>query len=710
MKKSATLIVVLILGTMGLFAQSKLSHYAEVLVNNARHNMAVKMPKGKSLTTMVGGRQMVRVYVEFESTITPSIIEKFGGTVNAIYTDANTLSAQMPVDQLEQLAQRPEIRFIETAKAVRINMDKARPAGRIDGVLDGVSPLQQNYLGRGVLVGFVDQEIQVSHINFWSADQSRFRIKRFWNQNGNGSGSDIYPYGNFYTDSASILNKKYDVREMECGHATHVMGMAAGADHIMNYYGSAQESDLAIVSTTGEDATLTDGVQYIFDYADSIGKPCVINISMGSILGPHDGTETSCRILDSMVKPGRLIVGAAGNSGENNIHSRLVFTDSLADRGTFISLNYEWWYPYALVDIWGDTAQDFQVSFVVYKYSTGDTIYQTPYFDARRDSSFTVDVDTANIEFYCSVGTGEDSYNGKGHVYFEYEQGSLPSGCYFGIAVHGTPGTVHMWCEEQLSEFKSNSEKGWTRGDSDYTIGEGIGSADKVITVGSYCTRDGYGSTVGKISGFSSRGPRTDGMIKPEITAPGEVIMSSIPDLTSVSYYREESTTVNGKKYYYGLMQGTSMACPYTTGVIATWMEANPNLSREDVLDIFEHTAIQDKYTGSDLPNSTWGYGKIDALNGLLYLLGLPTSVHNPESPSVIGVYPNPTYDDMRIAFTDQMENVVITVSDVQGREVYRTVLDEATSGEEFVIPMESAAAGIYFVKVNENVFKVIKK
>lgn len=710
MKKSVILIIALFLGATGAFAQSKLSHYAKALVNETKHNLAIKTPKGYSRTNMVGGRQMVRVYVEFENTINTSLIEDFGGTVRAVYENAKTVSASMPVDQLELLAARPEIHFIETAKQVKIDMDRARPASRVDDVISGVAPLSQSYLGRGVLVGFVDQEIQVSHINFWNADQTRYRIKRFWNQNKEGEGNDLYPYGVMYEDSASILNAKYDTRSMECGHATHVMGMAAGADHTLNYYGSAQESDLAIVSTTGEDAALTDGVQYIFNYADSIDKPCVVNISMGSLLGPHDGTETCCRILDSMIKPGRLICGSAGNSGESIMHAKLALTDSITSRGTFISLNYDYWYPYAMVDIWGDTAQDFEVSFLVFKYTTRDTVYQSPYYNARVDSSFTVDVDTADIEFECEVSTGEDWYNGKGHVYFDYYKQNLPSGCYFGIAVRGTAGNVHLWCEETLSEFKSNGEKGWTNGDSNCTIGEGIGSADRVITVGSYCTREGYGAKEGRISDFSSKGPRTDGRVKPEITAPGEIIISSIPDLSDISYYREEYTTVNGKKYYYGSMQGTSMSCPYATGVVATWLEANPTLSYDDIMDVFEHTAIQDKYTGGEYPNNTWGYGKIDALNGLLYILGLPTSVHNPESPSVIGVYPNPTYDDMRIAFTTEMENVVITVADVQGREIFRTVLDEASAGEEFVIPMESAAQGIYFVKVNENIFKVIKK
>ncbi len=52
--------------------------------------------------------------------------------------------------------------------------------------------------------------------------------------------------------------------------------------------------------------SITDGIKYIYDYAESVGKPCVINMSLGYHIGPHDGTSTFDRICDELQGEGRL--------------------------------------------------------------------------------------------------------------------------------------------------------------------------------------------------------------------------------------------------------------------------------------------------------------------------------------------------------------------------------------------------------------------
>ena len=70
------------------------------------------------------------------------------------------------------------------------------------------------------------------------------------------------------------------------------------------------------------------------------------------------------------------------------------------------------------------------------------------------------------------------------------------------------------------------------------------------------------------------------------------------------------------------------MSCPFATGTIALWLQANPTLSPDDIKEIFSRTAIQDQ-EGETYPNSRWGWGKIDAYKGLLDVLGLPTASEN---------------------------------------------------------------------------------
>lgn len=54
-------------------------------------------------------------------------------------------------------------------------------------------------------------------------------------------------------------------------------------------------------------------MKYIYDYAESVRKPCVINMSLGSHIGPHDGTSTFDQVADNLQGPGKLFAGAAGN-------------------------------------------------------------------------------------------------------------------------------------------------------------------------------------------------------------------------------------------------------------------------------------------------------------------------------------------------------------------------------------------------------------
>jgi len=110
------------------------------------------------------------------------------------------------------------------------------------------------------------------------------------------------------------------------------------------------------------------------------------------------------------------------------------------------------------------------------------------------------------------------------------------------------------------------------------------------------------------IAGFSSRGPVTrDGSnrLKPDISAPGVGVRSSVPSVG------------------YATFQGTSMAGPHVAGLVALLISAEPTLAgNPDAIEaIIRDTAVpltttQDcgGVSGSDVPNNTFGFGRIDAL------------------------------------------------------------------------------------------------
>lgn len=76
-----------------------------------------------------------------------------------------------------------------------------------------------------------------------------------------------------------------------------------------------------------DNTAVLDGVKYIFDYAKSVNKPCVVNLSLGSHLGPRDGSSTFDLLTSEMLGPGRILVGAAGNDGGSKCHVKKHLTE-----------------------------------------------------------------------------------------------------------------------------------------------------------------------------------------------------------------------------------------------------------------------------------------------------------------------------------------------------------------------------------------------
>lgn len=72
------------------------------------------------------------------------------------------------------------------------------------------------------------------------------------------------------------------------------------------------------------------------------------------------------------------------------------------------------------------------------------------------------------------------------------------------------------------------------------------------------------------------------------------------------------------------------MSTPVVAGIIAQWLEANPKLTKDDIMEVFSHTCHKKNHNETDKTQSSvqekdnqWGYGEIDAYAGLLNILQL---------------------------------------------------------------------------------------
>ena len=173
------------------------------------------------------------------------------------------------------------------------------------------------------------------------------------------------------------------------------------------------------------------------------------------------------------------------------------------------------------------------------------------------------------------------------------------------------------------------------RGSSIGSISD-LATTDSVISVGSYNSkqyvilRDGSlyfrkNSTPLRLSYFSSYGPDENGITRPDVCAPGSVVVASANryDTTALNLeYWQPSVFYNEVEYPYCPDLGTSMSAPVVTGAIALWLQAKPTLSTADVRDILKNTSYRDGYVTG--PNAArWGYGKLDVNAGMRYVLGI---------------------------------------------------------------------------------------
>ena len=674
-----------------------------------------------------GSQEYVSTFIYLEENAETQALEQIGVKVNTRIK--NIITAQVPSDMLETVAALPEVKYVQMGIPVHRKMDKARITSNVDKVQAGTAPLSGLYFGKDVVVGIIDNGFEYGHPNFYNKDHTEYRVKRVWDQNALvGTPPAGFTYGKELSTQDEILAAKRDTTDTS--HGTHVAGIATGADRSNKntYYGIAGDADIVMVSQTGVDTNVADGIKYIYDYASSVGKPCVINLSLGISVGPHDGTSTFDVIADQLQGKGRLLVGAAGNEGNSKTHISKNFSQTDTIFKTFYGSNN------IFCDIWGEIGKNYKVQVCVYDTINKKTIYTSPEYNASKETSDEIRLKKTNtsttngangyLDFYCGINPQTQ----KPNIFISSTLTSIAANNRLELIIKATEGSVHAWTDAQAYTFTNYNQSGWSDGDRNYSIDEIGGTGKQIISVGAYVSNTSYtdlnnvtyntDQTLNDLATFSSMGPTVDGRIKPEITAPGSILASSVSNYdTSGTTDRVKASVVDGNTYYYGMMEGTSMSAPYVTGVLATWLQVNPNLTPAEVKSILQKTAINDSSTGNLLPsgNNTWGYGKIDAYNGLLEVIKYTSIEDTSVVPQSILMYA--TQDNhqlLNFLFTQRDSNIQINVFNVNGQKLQSKKIAEVTSKQEETIDLGNLPKGLYLIKITgdklNQVFKASTK
>lgn len=689
-----------------LIAQNKLSPYTKVFLNQQKEVQTevqkVALKNQYSITTNDTNEECVSGFLMLKSGYDTEELESLGVEINTRLDSIFT--ANVPISKIQDIIDLDYVKRFEMGTPVFNSMNTARKKAFVDEVHNGEGGLPQGYTGKNTVIGIVDVGLQYDHINFYNKDRSSLRVKRVWDQSKkNGTRPSGFTYGREYKTEPSILAAKKD--NTTDTHGTHVAGMAAGSTSFKNYGGVAPDADLFMVSVNkNQNNAIIDGIKYCFDNAG--GKPCIVNVSWGSHIGPHDGTSTFDQVLNALVGEKRIVVGSAGNEGGDYIHCGKTLTDTdtiikaLIKPVQVYSNNQV--YNYVVADVWGDTAQDYHLQLCIFD-SYGNEVFESIQIDTISGQK-TISLNNGGSGTFLCVPEWNPT-NNKINIYLQSTNVSLNSGYYLGFKIYGKNGTINTWA--QYGNFYRSSFEGFTNGDNSSSVGEIGGTAERIITVGSYNTASA--SPIGGISYFSSLGPTADGRTKPDVIAPGCVIISSVngyavssasdmANLTGNNFLQTE--TYNGVKYRYGKSQGTSMSSPFMAGVISLWMENARFMTPECVKEVLAKTCDEDSYTGETTPNNSAGYGKVNALKGLIETFSFSAVEEIEKSDATLICYPNPVVDELKIFFPKSDKNVTITVWNANGQLVNLQTLDTIVNLQQESIDFSAIPNGFYIVRI----------
>lgn len=514
-------------------------------------------------------------------------------------------------------------------------LDIAKKYFNADHILTG-NGFDQLYTGKGVVVGICDIGFDPLHPTFLDAD-GKSRVKRI-TQYKEREGIRIQLEG----DDAY---REWGTDDPDSYHATHVCGILAGNGAGSPYTGIALDADIVVSTSTLSDVGLLAGVEDIIDYAKEVGKPAVINLSMGNYIGAHDGSSLFSQYLD-FCSEDAIIVLSAGNEGNrtNTLYYR--FTDAKPEVSFRLGNSVNWMQTemYGATDIWSGTDRPLSIRISIYDDETKSTVYSYPDLNLADYDSHTFtwnperpDFPGAILDGYLTVYGGIDPENGRYQALLTYDFKSptlLDRGWakyVIRVDVAGTPGNdVDIFSDgsyTRLMGLEGNPAPNTSMSISDLACGF------NVISVGMYGNRSawqvnrpdteysgeitelstGYGEAETVI--HSSYGTLRDGRALPLTVAPGAPLVSS--------YSRFHAERHPEKPY---LMldapwlsePGTSMASPYVAGFIATWLEAIPSLSIDDAMRIIENS---NRHDISDAFNPRNINGWFDPREALLFAL-----------------------------------------------------------------------------------------
>ena len=435
--------------------------------------------------------------------------------------------------------------------------------------------------GKGTLLGLIDSGIDYN-IPIFKDKDGNSKILYYWDQSIDGNPPNGFKEGTLYTneDINKAINGEIQIPISSTStHGTHTAGIACSV---------ANEADMIVVrvgrrqtDTFSKSTEFMRAIKFILDRALELQRPIAINISYGSNEGSHRGESLFEQYIDQMCSFWKNnIVVAAGNNATKAGHKRINIkndenNDTLVEMEVGQNekiLNINIWPSFVdnfnlyLVSPTGKSTQPISQDSGLIKNIIGNTringvFYPIAPYSLSRRITIELKSDTEIIPgIWTLLFTPIKLVDGNVDIYLPTSEGI-------------TIDTRFLEPSKVLT----------------VTV---PGTASKVITVGSFNSRTDVVST------FSGEGDIDGGIIKPDLLAPGEEIVSYLPGGST------------------GALTGTSMATPHVTGVCSLLMqwgivEGNDLFlySQKVKSVLIEYARRNPQYT---YPNNSRGYGFLD--------------------------------------------------------------------------------------------------
>ncbi len=698
----------MLLGSFALMGQSKLDVGAHNFIRSEKRSLRAGVAAQLAGVSEATPESRVAVLVTMAPGSSADELAERGIEVEDVY--GNVAVAFVSASQLATLDGMESVKQVQRTRRKRLLNNTARSASNVDQVHSGTD-LPDAFTGKGVIVGVIDGGFDPNHIMFKDAD-GNMRVKKFWKYTTNPYVGSISV--NTYTGS-SLASFTTDTNADT--HATHVSGIAAGSYNFgkgsVAYYGMAPEADILMASGDElSDEQILKASKEMIDYAEAEGKPLVINMSLGDNVGPHDGTDAFTSALNSLAE-NTVFCLAAGNEADLNIVVKKTLTSTDKTIRTTLTPNTDLtaqnsrYQAYCDVEVWASDNREIKVKFALVNRTTGDVAFSQDATTSLRYvscGSMYETGDVSNTTFnnaysnsYMGLVKGLSSANNRyfAQLTFNLVNKSSTKTYLPAIIVEGQPGqTVWVYNDAYYNNFSTSGLSGYDKITTDGTISN-MACGKNTIAVGAYGSKTSSWGSNGSISEFSSWGTLVDGRELPHLCAPGLDLISamSTPYYKSSNYssYYEPvaySVTVNGTKYTWTKMSGTSMATPVMTGVSALWLQASPNMTPAELCEIATSTAK--KSTSNAVQ---WGAGKLDAYEGIKKALKL-SSVDNVLDREESTLMIKQLGDNRFEVFMPGADNIEVTLYSLNGAAVAQT-----SGSETVVLDGSHLTSGIYLLK-----------